>query len=94
MEQVRVTVLSTHMNGWQDDLRRRPKIAGTADGGLWKSIDGGDNWEALYNFVPSLAVGALDVLPGSDLVSYSNTTIYLGTRRGESLAARQGCRVG
>ena len=81
LDQGRVTSLWTHMNGSQA-VNKQAIFAGTADGGLWKSVDGGAHWEPLSDFMPSLAVGAFDVLPGSDLTNYSDATIYLGTGEG------------
>src|SRR5438132_955897 len=51
--------------------------AGTADGGVWKSTDSGQNWAPLTDTQPTLAIGAL-------AVDWSVTpqTIYAGT--GES----------
>lgn len=81
LDQGRVTSLWTHMNGSQV-VNKQAIFAGTADGGLWKSVDGGAHWEPLSDFMPSLAVGAFDVLPGSDLTNYGDATIYLGTGEG------------
>ncbi len=36
---------------------------GSAGGGVWKSLDGGDSWSPLSDHLPPLAVGALAVLP-------------------------------
>src|SRR5437763_9206783 len=55
---------------------------GTADGGLWKTTDGGQTWKALTDTQPTLSVGSVDVLAGSDLVNYSDATIYLATGEG------------
>jgi hypothetical protein len=57
-------------------------LVGFADGGLWKTADGGAHWQPLTDFEPSLSIGAIDVLPGSDLVNYSDATIYVGTGEG------------
>jgi hypothetical protein len=52
---------------------------GTAGGGVWKSSDGGTTWSPLTDNQPSLAVGAIAVVPGT---STTNDVIYVGT--GES----------
>lgn len=67
---------------------------GTADGGLWKTTDGGQNWTPLTDFQPSLSVGSVDVLPGSDLTNYSDATIYLATGEGNfSVSDKDGVGV-
>jgi hypothetical protein len=50
--------------------------AGSASGGLWKTTDGGSNWFALTDALPSLAVGAIALEPGTP------ETIYIGTGEG------------
>lgn len=55
---------------------------GTADGGAWKSTNGGDHWVPLTDFEPSLAIGAIDVLPGTDLSGYEDATVFIGTGEG------------
>ena len=46
---------------------------GTAQGGVWRTLDGGANWTPIFDNAQSLAVGALALAP-------SNTSIlYVGT---------------
>src|SRR5882762_2059087 len=47
--------------------------AGAASGGVWKSIDGGQTWDALWDMQTSLAIGALGISKSSP------NTIYAGT---------------
>ena len=47
--------------------------AGAASGGIWKSVDGGQTWDALWNMQESLAIGALAIARSSP------NTIYVGT---------------
>ena len=79
--QGRSTAVWTHLDG-PTLINKTIVYLGFADGGLWKSIDGGDHWEPLIDFQPTLSVGAIDVLPGSDLTTYSDATIYVGTGEG------------
>ena len=47
---------------------------GAAEGGLWKTADGGTTWTPLTDFQPSLAVGSIALDP-----SANPTAIYIGT---------------
>jgi hypothetical protein len=47
--------------------------AGAAQGGVWKSTDGGQNWTPLTDQQASLAVGAMAIAPSAP------DTIYVGT---------------
>ena len=49
---------------------------GSANGGLWRSIDNGTNWTPLMDNQPSLAVGAIAIDPTNSNV------IYVGTGEG------------
>jgi len=46
-----------------------------ADGGVWKSLDGGASWVALTDTMPSLAIGSLAVDPSDP----TGNTVYAGT---------------
>src|SRR5690242_19769390 len=37
--------------------------AGAASGGIWKSVDGGNRWEPIFDEEPVAAIGALAVAP-------------------------------
>jgi hypothetical protein len=50
-------------------------FVGAADGGVWKSTDGGAHWTPLTDSQGTLSIGALLVVPGSNR-SY---TVYAGT---------------
>jgi len=51
---------------------------GTPAGGLWKTTDGGNNWSALSNFIPSLGISGI-------VVDHSNpNNIYVLTGDGDS----------
>lgn len=49
---------------------------GTAQGGVWRSLDGGANWTPIFDSAQSLSIGALAIAPSSP------STLYVGT--GES----------
>ncbi len=46
---------------------------GTADGGVWKTTDGGANWTPLTDNQASLAIGALTVDPTNPNIIYAGT---------------------
>lgn len=46
---------------------------GAASGGLWKTIDGGQTWNALWDTQESLAIGAVALAPSQP------QTVYVGT---------------
>jgi hypothetical protein len=46
---------------------------GTAQGGVWRSLDGGTTWVSIFDNADSLAIGALAVAPSSP------GTLYVGT---------------
>jgi hypothetical protein len=46
---------------------------GTAQGGVYRSLDGGTTWLAIFDSAQSLAIGALTLVPGDP------TTLYVGT---------------
>ncbi len=55
----------------------RPIYLGTAQGGVWKSIDDGVTWSPISDFLGSLAVGSLAIDTGAHTAT--TATIYLGT---------------
>ncbi len=48
-------------------------FAGAAEGGVWKTTDGGQTWTPLTDLMPSLAIGSLALAPNPP------ATIYAGT---------------
>src|SRR5690348_3579115 len=54
--------------------------AGAASGGIWKSVDGGNRWEPIFDEEPVAAIGALAVAPSD------KSTVWAGT--GEPWAIR------
>ncbi|HMV84203.1 MAG TPA: putative Ig domain-containing protein [Blastocatellia bacterium] len=49
---------------------------GTAQGGVFRSTDGGTNWTAIFDSAQTLAIGALTLNPGDP------TTLWVGTGEG------------
>jgi len=58
---------------------------GAAQGGVWKSTDGGLNWRPTTDYAPSLAIGSVTVDPSVTDASGRSTRILAGT--GEPNAA-------
>ena len=84
----RVTALTSTADGdW---------FAGTADGGVWRSTDQGQDWTPVFDNMPTLSIGALAVDPvdGSIWVgtgeantsqdSYAGTGVYRSTDNGST----------
>jgi photosystem II stability/assembly factor-like uncharacterized protein len=46
---------------------------GTAQGGIWKTIDSGRNWAAKSDYAPSLSIGALVMDPMNPSILYAGT---------------------
>lgn len=91
--QGRGTALWTHMNGSRA-VNKNVIFLGTADGGLWKTVDGGKTWKPLTDQQPTLSVGSVDVLPGTDVTNYNDATIYLATGEGNfSVSDKDGVGV-
>ncbi len=56
------------------DPRNPARIfAGTASGGLWHSLDGGNSWRANNDFLPNLSVSTIVVDPANPDVMYLGT---------------------
>jgi sugar lactone lactonase YvrE len=59
--------------------------AGAADGGVWRSTDQGQTWHAIFDFMPSISVGALAIDPADGSVwvgtgeANTNADSYAGT---------------
>ncbi len=59
---------------------------GTAQGGLYRSLNGGTTWTPLMDSALTLAIGAIAISPSDP------TTIFVGT--GESALCNSGCFIG
>jgi photosystem II stability/assembly factor-like uncharacterized protein len=47
--------------------------AGAASGGVWKSTDGGNRWEPIFDKEPAAAIGALAVAPSDHSIVFAGT---------------------
>lgn len=73
-----VTIGPRNVNGRVKCLAVHPTdpqtvYAGSASGGVWKSIDGGESWNPLWDSEESLAIGALAIAPTNPNVIYAAT---------------------
>src|SRR6185503_14922089 len=53
---------------------------GTAQGGVWRSLDGGTTWASIFDAAQSLSIGALALAPSDP------TKLYVGTGEGNNSA--------
>lgn len=56
-----------------DPVAHNTIYLGTANGGLWRSLDGGTSWTAIFETAASMAIGALALAPSD------RTILYVGT---------------
>ncbi|PLX20279.1 MAG: hypothetical protein C0599_09325 [Salinivirgaceae bacterium] len=56
-----------------DDPTQNTWFAGGASGGVWKTIDGGDNWEYISNGFPNLSISTMDMCEANTNVIYVGT---------------------
>jgi photosystem II stability/assembly factor-like uncharacterized protein len=68
----------TNVNGRVKSLAMHPSnsnilYAGAANGGVWKSTNGGDSWTTRWKFEDSLAIGAVATAPSNGNVVYAGT---------------------
>lgn len=47
--------------------------AAAADGGVWRTTDGGESWTSLTDFMPTQAMGALVMHPSDESILYAGT---------------------
>lgn len=67
-----------NINGRVKSLAMHPTnsdilFAGAANGGVWKSTNGGDSWRATWKFEGSLAIGAVACAPSNGNIVYAGT---------------------
>src|SRR4029077_18652356 len=51
---------------------------GTAQGGVWRSLDGGATWTSIFDSAQSLAIGALALAPSDPTILYVGTGEFNG----------------
>jgi hypothetical protein len=80
--------------------------AAAAAGGVWKSVDGGETWDPLWDMQDSLALGAIDIARSSPQTIYAGTGewtpgygasypgvgVYVSTDGGATWSLRNSCR--
>jgi len=59
-------------------------LAGFADGGVWKTTNGGTTWTPISDFEVSTSIGSLDVLIRTDTVNLTDAIIYVGLGEGNT----------
>ncbi len=62
-------------------------LAGFADGGVWKTTNGGTNWTPITDFEASTSIGSIDVLIRTDTTNLSDAIIYVGLGEGNTASA-------
>lgn len=48
-------------------------FAGGADGGVWRTTDGGATWDSVTPFAPTSAIGAIEIDPTNEDIIYAGT---------------------
>ncbi len=66
-------ISSRVVTGSYDPTNANTIYIGTANGGVWKSIDGGINWQPLTDNQNSLAMGAIVIDPSNSNIVYAGT---------------------
>lgn len=56
-----------------DDATGQTWFAGSASGGIWKTTDGGDNWEWISSDIPNLGTNTLAMAPSNPQILYAGT---------------------
>ena len=65
--------------------------AGAASGGVWKSVDGGQTWDTVWDMQESLAIGAIGIAASNPQVVYAGSGEWL-PRVWRELSGRRGVR--
>lgn len=82
-----------------DPTNANTAFAGTAEGGVIRTVDGGQHWTPLFDGMPTLTIGAValdpvnpaivyagtgEVNPGGGSVAYGGTGLYRSTDQGDT----------
>lgn len=59
-------------------------FAGFADGGVWKTTNGGVTWTPISDFEVSTSIGSIDVLVRTDTVNLTDAIVYVGLGEGNT----------
>jgi len=69
---------------WVNPNNLNYMLAGFADGGVWKSTNGGGSWTPIADFEITTSVGSIDVLVRTDTVNLTDAIIYVGLGEGNT----------
>lgn len=69
---------------WANPANLNFLFAGFADGGLWKTTNGGGQWSPLTDFEVTTSIGSLDIKIGSDTTNLTDAILYVGTGEGNT----------
>src|SRR5439155_19055609 len=56
-----------------DPTNSQKVYLGTAQGGVWRSLDGGTTWTSIFDNAQTMAIGALAVAPSNPTILYVGT---------------------
>jgi len=61
-----------------DPTNAQKVYLGTAQGGVWRSLDGGTTWTSIFDNAQTMAIGALAVAPSNPTILYVGTGEFNG----------------
>jgi Calx-beta domain-containing protein len=61
-----------------DPTNSQKVYLGTAQGGVWRSLDGGTTWISIFDNAQTMAIGALSVAPSNPTILYVGTGEFNG----------------
>jgi hypothetical protein len=69
---------------WANPNNLNYLLAGFADGGVWKSTNGGSSWTPISDFEVSTSIGSIDVSIRTDTINLTDAIIYVGLGEGNT----------
>src|SRR5262245_40079329 len=72
---------------WVNPNNINTMLAGFADGGVWKSTNGGASWTPIADFEVTTSVGSIDVWVRTDTVNLTDAIIYVGLGEGNTASS-------